>query len=118
MFSNTPFTAVVNALFQCAALYASSYGISWAMYPIMVMIGYIAFMQSIAASSLFSGLISVEANEYEGNYSLSVLIAFLYLVSSYHVYTLGYTVFAGIMFAHSVIFLLSNVFGIIKLVKD
>lgn len=118
MFSNTAPSAVINALIQCTALYASSYGVDWAMYPVMGMIGYIAFMQSIAASSVFSGLVSSEPDGETGNYSLSALIAILYLASSYHVYTLGYTVFSGFMFAHSTIFLLTNVFGIIKLAKD
>lgn len=89
------------------------------MYPVMGMVGYMVFMQSIAASSLFSGFIAPEeVNERDDGYSISILIAILYLMSSYQVYSLGYEVFSGIMFAHSTIFLLTNLFGIIKLIKD
>lgn len=119
MFSSNSVTAVLNALIQCIALYvSSSYRVEWAMYPIIGIILYIAFMQTIAAASLFSGLVGSNPNETQGNYSMSILIAFLYLISSYHVYTLGYTVFSGIMFSHSVIFLLTNIFGIVKPIKD
>lgn len=118
MLSNNSASAVINALIQCSAVFASSYGIDWAMYPVMGMVGYMVFMQSIAASSLFSGFIVSEENEKDSGYSISALVAILYLISSYEVYSLGYELFSGIMFAHSTIFLLTNLFGIIKLVKD
>ena len=75
-------------------------------------------MQSIAAASLFSGFIEGSTENEDPNYSISILVAILYLVSSYHVYTLGYGVIAGIMFTHATIFLFTNVLGVLKERKD
>jgi hypothetical protein len=115
LFSSNSFSAIANAIIQCVCMFASSYGIPWAMYPVIGMVGYIALMQSIAASSLFSGLVDVEAEDLKGNYSTPLLVSFLYLLSSYQVYVAGHEIFAGIMFAHSTIFLLTNLLGVVKL---
>jgi hypothetical protein len=118
LFSSNPYSASINALLQATALFASSQGVIWAMYPIMAMLCYIGFMQSIAAASLFSGFIEGSTENEDPNYSISILVAILYLVSSYHVYTLGYGVIAGIMFTHATIFLFTNVLGVLKERKD
>lgn len=116
MFSSNPYSATINALVQAAALFASSQGVIWAMYPVMALMCYMAFMQSVAAASLFSGFIekNIGNKDADLNHSISILVALLYLTSSYQTYILGYEVMSGIMFAHATIFLITNVLGVLK----
>lgn len=114
MFNKNNTFATFNAAIQTSAIVASNAGIAWAMYPIMIMVGYMSFMQSVASAGLFSGIVKdTEVSDVTG-YGLRVLISILYLASSYQVYLIGYEVFSGIMFAHATIFLLTNLFGVLK----
>lgn len=106
--------AVSNAVVQTIAIMASSAGIIWSMYPIMALVAYMTFMQSVAAAGVFSGLVKSVEEADDSGYGLRVLIGIMYLASSYQVYMIGYTVFSGIMFAHAAIYLLTNIFGVIK----
>jgi hypothetical protein len=104
----------VNAAVQTGAILASSAGVEWAMFPIMFMVACISFMQTFAAADLFSGIVKDSTEIKDSGYGLKALIGFLYLLSSYQVYLIGYQVFAGFMFAHAAIFLLTNLFGVLK----
>lgn len=114
MFTSNIYTATANALFQAGSIFASTYGIAWAMYPVMGMVSYIGFMQSIAAASMLSGFIKHKEDKNDHNYHILILISLLYLLSSYQVYHQGYMIFAGFMFAHSTIFLLTNILGFLQ----
>jgi xanthosine utilization system XapX-like protein len=106
--------ATVNAAVQTGAILASSAGVAWAMFPIMFMVAYISFMQTFAAAGIFSGVVKDSVEVKDVGYGLRALIGILYLLSSYQVYLIGYQLFAGFMFAHAAIFLLTNLLGVLK----
>lgn len=84
------------------------------MYPIMMMVGYMSFMQSVASAGVFSGIVKDTEDVKDAGHGLNSLIGIIYLASSYQVYMIGYEVFSGIMFAHATIYLLTNLFGVLK----
>jgi hypothetical protein len=106
--------ATVNAAVQTGAIVASNAGIIWAMYPIMMMFAYVSFMQSVASAGVFSGIVKDTGEVKDTGYGLRALIGILYLASSYQVYMIGYEVFSGVMLAHATIYLLTNIFGVLK----
>lgn len=114
MFSRNNAFATINAAIQTGAIVASNAGVFWSMYPVMIFMCYMTFMQSVAAAGVFSGIVKSTKEYNETGYGLRALIGVLYLASSYQVYVIGYTVFSGIMFAHATIYLLTNVFGVLK----
>jgi hypothetical protein len=103
-----------NAIIQTGAIVASSAGVVWAMYPIMFMVAYISFMQSVASAGIFSGIVKDSVEVKDVGYGLRTLIGILYLLSSYQVYMIGFEVFSGFMFAHATIYTLTNMFGVLK----
>lgn len=114
MFVRSNAFATINAAIQTGAIVASNAGVIWSMYPVMILMGYMTFMQSMAAAGVFSGIVKSNEDIKDINHGLRVLIGILYLASSYQVYVIGYAVFSGIMFAHATIYLLTNLFGVLK----
>jgi hypothetical protein len=114
MFSKNNVFAVTNAVVQTTCIVASNSGIVWAIYPIMIMVSYVSLVQTFASAGVFSGITKIHDKIEDDGYGLRALIGILYLVSSYQVYTIGYEIFSGFMFAHSVMFLLTNTLGVIK----
>jgi hypothetical protein len=114
MSSKNSLFATANAAVQTGAILASSAGIAWAMFPVMLLVAYISFMQTFAAAGVFSGIVKGSVEVEDAGYGLRTLLGILYLLSSYQVYLIGYEVFSGLMFAHAAIFLLTNLLGVMK----
>lgn len=115
MFSRNNVYAVGNALMQTGALVLSNQNIIWPTYIIMGMLCYLAFMQTIGAATLISKSTTAEVQTPPKEvYTLRFLVSIMYFASVYNMYKLDYQVFAGIMFAHILIYFFTNFFGIIK----
>lgn len=115
MFVRNSGFAVANVATQAGAIFATNYDIIWPMFIVMAMMTYMILMQSIAAGSLFSGFVQEDIERPKSeSYSILILVALTYMLSSYQTYALGYELFAGFMFSHAIIYLLTNVFGAIR----
>lgn len=112
MLSQSTLAAVLNGFFQTFAIIAVNYNVLWPLYVVILMMFYMAFMQTIAASSFFSSFVEVEeVSESDGNEILRAMIAILYIFSAYKVYTIELEIISGIMVAHALIYLLTQFFS-------
>ena len=107
-----PSSAVINASVQLFAIVGvTQFAISWAIYPLFLLVGLMIFAQTTAAGYAFSGkeMPKVEKSELENNL-LSFMIAIIYAVSAYYLYTLGFVFFSGLMAAHVAISFVTLIF--------
>jgi hypothetical protein len=97
-----PYGLVSNAIIQASAIVATAHGVAWAMYPVMAMACLLILLQTLAAAGALSGEIEIKDPEvdYVGIRSLTSL---LYLASAWQIHLIGYSIFAGILFAHAAI---------------
>lgn len=100
--------AILNAIIQIFGVVGSqSYGLVWALYPSMFLLGVLIVVQTISAGVLL-GLFVAGKDLKRNNPSttgvspgIGVLISLLYMLTAYQIYLVGYPVFAGIGFAHA-----------------
>lgn len=115
MFIKSEIAGVLNAIIQTSAIISANFfGVMWGMYLVMLMMGYMTFMQTVAAGSLFSGFVKNDEQIEKIPRAIPMLVSILYLASAYQVYLLGFYVFSGIMFSHTTIYLLTNIFGALR----
>lgn len=105
-------SAVVNSVIQVSGIAGVQYfGLIWAMYPAMFMLGLVILMQTIVAGYIFATKKypdSTEDKSPEISPSLGMLIASIYMLSSYQIFLMGFEIFAGFGFAHSIILFFSH----------
>ena len=112
---NTVVYGISNAFIQVSAILASNYfGISWPMYIIMAMIVFLGGMHTIAAAGLMSKITETEKMKSSPVESHQILIGFIYLISAYQLYLMGFEVFSGFTIAHALLIILTQVFKGIK----
>lgn len=107
-----PYAALINASVQVFSIVgATQFAISWAIYPLFLLVGLMIFAQTTAAGYAFSGkeITKAEKTELESGL-LGFMIAIIYTVSAYYLYTLGFVFFSGLMAAHVVILFLTLMF--------
>jgi hypothetical protein len=97
-----PYGLLINAIIQTSAIVAAAYGVVWAMYPVMAIACLLIVLQTLAVAGSFSGEVDTKVirTPYPGIRSLTSL---LFLASAWQIHLIGYSVFAGMMFAHAAI---------------
>lgn len=107
---------IINAIIQLGAIFAFQYAvIVWPLYIVMVMLGLLIAVQTLGAGFAFSSISEVKTERNKKNNSgLGILISFIYMISCYHIYLIGFISFAWFAFAHVIIQLTANFFGAIK----
>jgi hypothetical protein len=104
-----------NATVQLSAFFAFQYlGLIWPFYIIIGGISFIIAIQTLAAALAFSGVGLNGEVRVANTGGINILLSILYLVSSYHIYLIGFVGFAWIAGTHSVIHLLTNILGASK----
>jgi hypothetical protein len=105
-------SAVVNSVIQVSGITGIQYfGLIWAMYPAMFMLGLVILMQTIAAGYFFATKKYPDSTEDQPNLispGIGMLIASIYMLSSYQILLMGFEIFAGFGFAHSAILFFSH----------
>ena len=96
-----PSSALINASIQVFAIVGvTNLALSWAIYPLLVLAGFMILAQTLTAGFVFSGKeLKITKNENDSN-ALSFMIAAIYAISTYYLYTLGFVFFSGLMAAH------------------
>ena len=84
------------------------------MYVVMGMICLLAIFQTIASSSILSGLVDLKEIKIEKGDTHQILIGILYLASAYQIYIMGFDVFAGFAAAHAFLYTMTALFKRIK----
>lgn len=101
-----------NATIQLAAVLSYQYlALVWPLYVVMIMLGLLIGMQTLAAGVAFS-YIEIEKKSKSANSlgSISFLVALLYFLSCYHIHLIGYTIFAAVAATHVSIMMVSAFF--------
>lgn len=112
---NTQAFFYLNAFFQLTAILVfQQFGITWLLYIVMAMIGMMIAIQTLAAAISFSDSILPSKVRVANMGGINILISVLYMVSSYHIYLIGFVGFAWFAAAHTVIHLLTNILGASK----
>jgi hypothetical protein len=108
----------LNATIQLCAVFAfQQLAVIWPFYIVMAMICIVIAIQTLGASVAFSGFgLTPPASKVivANTAGINVLISLLYMVSSYHIYLIGFVGFAWVAATHSVIHLLTNLMGASK----
>lgn len=107
----------INAFIQLSAILAfQQLTIIWPLYIVMALLSIIIAMQTLGAAILFSGTAAIPNTKVKASNTggINILISLLYMVSSYHIYMIGFVGFGCVAATHSVIHLLTNIFGAIK----
>jgi hypothetical protein len=97
-----PYAALINASVQIFAIIGMThFAISWAIYPLFLLVGLMIFAQTTAAGYAFSGkeMPKIEKTESESNV-LGFMVSVIYALSAYHMYAIGFVFFSGLMAAH------------------
>jgi len=106
-------SAVINATIQALGIIGTVvYNIEWAIYPSMFLLGILVFAQTLAAGYYFTTNElpnTAELNEYAASKIFLIMVGIMYMATSYQIYLLGFELFAGFAFAHSVIMLISSI---------
>lgn len=112
---NSTVAFYVNATIQLCAVFAfQQLGLIWPLYIVMAMLSIVIAIQTLGAGISFSGIKLKPSTKVPSTGGINVLISVLYLVSSYHIYLIGFIGFAWIAATHSVIHLLTNIIGTSK----
>lgn len=107
----------LNAFIQLSAIFAfQQLAIIWPLYIVIALLSVIIAIQTLGAAILFSGAAAIPNTKVKSSNTsgINVIISLLYMISSYHIYTIGFVGFAWVAATHSVIHLLTNIFGAIK----
>jgi hypothetical protein len=82
----------------------------------MALLSVIIVMQTLGAAILFSGVAAIPHTKVKVSNTggINIIISLLYMISSYHIYMIGFVGFACVAATHSVIHLLTNIFGATK----
>ena len=104
-----------NAGLQLCAIFAfHHFGVIWPFYIIMAMLSIVILLQTLGGAITFSGIGLKGDVKVENSGGINIIISILYLLSSYNIYLIGFVGFAWIAATHSVIHLLTNIFGASK----
>lgn len=104
-----------SAVQLVAILLYQNMAIVWPLYLVMGMLGILIFMQTIAAAAVFSNVIDIKLpKEKKSSGGIGILVSFIYMVSCYHIYLIGYVGFAWFALAHVIIQFLGITFGAMK----
>jgi len=107
----------VNAFIQLGAILAvQQLAIIWPLYIVMALLSIIIAIQTLGAAILFSGAATIPHTKVKASNTggINILISLLYMVSSYHIYMIGFVGFGCVAATHSAIHLLTNIFGATK----
>ena len=110
--SNSQILFYSNAAVQLSAIFAfQQLGLMWPLYITMGFLCFMILLQTLASALAFSG-VGLKGEVRVANMGgINILLSILYLVSSYHIYLIGFVGFAWIAATHSVIHLLTNILG-------
>jgi hypothetical protein len=101
-----------NSAVHLSSFFAFQYlGLIWPFYITMGIISFIIVIQTLAAALAFSGVGLKGEVKVANTGGINILLSILYLVSSYHIYLIGFVGFAWVAATHSVIHLLTNILG-------
>lgn len=105
----------LNTLIQLTAILVfQQLAIIWPLYIVMGMICIVIAIQTLGAGLAFSGTLLPSSARVANTGGINVLISVIYIVSSYHIYLIGFVGFAWVAGTHSVIHLLTNILGASK----
>jgi hypothetical protein len=107
------YNVIINTCIQAFGIIGfQQFGLLWMLYPSIALISFLIFAQTIAAAYLFSGkpLALNKDNEEEKTLLLHSLVAIFYMISSYQLFLLDFTVFATLGMCHSTILILTQFF--------
>jgi hypothetical protein len=106
-------SAIINALINTSGIVGvQMFGYEWAVYPAMALISMLIFAQTLAAGYIFARPDTKKSNETSGDIlpSITIMISVLYAGTAYQTYLLGYSIFAGMAFAHAAIMFFTGIF--------
>lgn len=108
--------SLINVGIQFIGLFSVQYlGLNWAIIPTAILLSIIIVLQTISAGALFSRFVETTViTSYRENIGMRFLVAFLYGVSVYQIFLLGYVFFAGVATVHVLILIMSLIFLSIK----
>lgn len=110
--SNGQILFYVNSAVQLSSFFAFQYfGLIWPFYITMGFLCFVILIQTLAAGLAFSGVGLKGDVKVANTGGINILLSILYLVSSYHIYLIGFVGFAWVAATHSVIHLLTNILG-------
>ncbi len=102
----------INATIQLTAILVfQQLAVIWPFYIVMAMICIVIAIQTLGAALAFSGALLPSSAKVASSGGINVLISVIYIVSSYHIYLIGFVGFAWVAATHSVIHLLTNILG-------
>lgn len=106
---------ISNAIIQTGAILSANYiGIIWPMYFVMGMISLLGIIQTIAVAAMLFKLTEAKNAPLTRSEPYHILLGFIYTISGYQLYLMGFEVFAGFAIAHALIYTLSHLFKSIK----
>lgn len=105
----------INAAIQLSAIFAfQQLGLMWPLYITIGLLSIVILLQTLGGAIAFSGIGLKGEVKVASTGGINILISILYLVSSYHIYLIGFVGFAYVAATHSVIHLLTNIIGASK----
>ena len=106
----------VNAAIQLGAILLFQHmGILWPLYIVMGMLSILLVVQTLAAGFVLSSAASIVTSKNKtSSRGIGILVSFIYILSCYNIYLIGFVGFAWFAFAHVLIQLFANVFGAMK----
>jgi hypothetical protein len=106
-------SAIINALINTSGIVGvQMFGYEWAVYPAMALISMLIFAQTLGSGYLLVRPDTRKSNETSGDISpsITIMISVLYAGTAYQTYLLGYSIFAGMAFAHAAIMFFTGIF--------
>lgn len=106
----------VNAAIQLSAIFAfQQFALLWPVYIVMVLLSIVIVLQTLGAAAAFSQIVpKSEMISTKQTKGINILISFIYMVSCYNIYLIGFVGFAWVAATHSVIHLFTNILGAMK----
>lgn len=89
------------------------YGFMWALYPIIILLSLMIFLNTIGVATFLSTKVDFDENLLEksrSNEIITFISYMLYVISIVHLYLVGFVFFSGIASAHIII----NILGLIS----
>jgi hypothetical protein len=110
----------VNATMQLLAiLLFQQYALLWPIYAIMLMLSVFIAANTFVIAISFSGIVKIEKyKKYNPSLFMHILLPLIYMFSIYHIYQIGYVVFASLALAHIIISLATNILYIVNFYAD